>query len=109
MSDNKNLNGSRVEPRSLEAEKAVLGCMLIDKESVAKALEDLDHTFFYDKKNEIIFLAIKELFDSSKVIDSLSLTEALKKKKNLTKVGGAYYITGLSNDAPSTGNVEYYA
>jgi len=109
MSDNKNLNGSRVEPRSLEAEKAVLGCMLIDKESVAKALEDLDHTFFYDKKNEIIFLTIKELFDSSKVIDSLSLTEALKKEKNLTKVGGAYYITGLSNDAPSTGNVEYYA
>ena len=83
--------------------------MLIDKESVAKALEDLDASFFYDKKNEIIFLTMKKLFNANQVIDSLSLSEALKKKKNLKKVGGAYYITGLANDAPSTGNVEYYA
>ena len=49
MDDHKNLK-DKIEPKSLEAEKAVLGCMLIDKESVAKALEDLDASFFYDKK-----------------------------------------------------------
>ena len=64
---------------------------------------------FYKKAHSTIFIAMSELFDNSESIDSITLTEKLKEKKQLEAVGGAYFITGLSSSAPTASNVEYYA
>jgi len=100
---------TRISPNSIEAEEAVLGCMLINSESVPKAIQMLDEKSFYNSANSIIFENMKELFDNNNSIDYVSLSDLLKKKKQLDLVGGAYYVTGLSNNAPSAQNIEYYA
>ena len=100
---------SRLEPQSIEAEKAVLGSMLISKEAVPRAMTFLNKDSFFDKKHQIIYKNIMELFEDNSAIDSISLLDKLKKNKQLEDVGGAYYLTGLSNDAPSHENIEYYA
>ena len=97
------------EPQSIESEKAVLGSMLISKDAVPRAMNILIDNSFYDTKHQIIYKNIMELFEKNEVIDSVSLINNLKKNKELEKVGGAYYLTGLSNEAPSFENVEYYA
>jgi replicative DNA helicase len=68
----------------------------------------LESRSFYNTTNSIIFQNMVELFDDNHKIDYISLTDKLKKNKQLSEIGGAYYITGLSNNAPSAHNVEYY-
>ena len=109
MANNKTDNLGRISPHSTEAEEAVLGCMLISDEAVSKAIHSLDAYSFYKKKHRIIFENIIELFNNKKNIDYISLIDILKNKKLLKDVGGSYYITGLSNEAPSFENIEYYA
>ena len=110
MSDkSQNAKPLRTEPQSVDAEKAVLGSMLISKEAVPRAMNILIENSFYDMKHQMIYQNILELFEKNEVIDSVSLIDNLKKNKQLQKVGGAYYITGLSNEAPSYENIEYYA
>ena len=96
-------------PHSIEAEKAVLGCILIDNNSISEVLEHISHLSFYDKANTIIFETMLELYDKTIPIDSVNLINSLKKNNHLESVGGAYYITGLSQDAPSVSNAEYYS
>ena len=108
MKNNKNTVDGRTFPHSIEAEEGVLGCMLINNESVSKAIQLLDSRSFYNTTNAIIFQNMIELFDDNHKIDYISLTDKLKKNKQLSEIGGAYYITGLSNNAPSAHNVEYY-
>ena len=98
----------RIPPNSLEAEEAVLGCMLINNSSVSKAIDSLHSSSFYNPSNSIIFENIVELFTENLNIDYVGLIDKLKKKKKLSSVGGAYYITGLTTKAPSAENVEYY-
>jgi len=105
----KNKNEGQISPHSLEAEEAVLGCMLINKESVSKVIQDLDSSSFYNSATAIIFENMLELFNLNLDIDYISLTNQLKKNKKLKDAGGAYYITGLSNNAPSSENIEYYS
>ena len=96
-------------PHSLDAEKAVLGCILIDNNSISDVLEHISHLSFYDRANTIIFETMLELYDKTIPIDSVNLINSLKKNNHLESVGGAYYITGLSQDAPSVSNAEYYS
>ena len=105
---NKNI---RLEPQAIEAEKAVLGSMLLSKEAVPRAMTSLTAESFFDSNHKIIFKNIIQLFEdkNNKAIDSVTLIDILKKNNELDTVGGAYYITGLSNDAPSFENIEYYA
>ena len=105
----KNKDIGKVSPHSIESEEAVLGSMLINKEAVSKVIQDLDKSSFYSTANSIIFENMVELFNLNLDIDYISLTNQLKKNKKLKDVGGAYYITGLSNNAPSAENIEYYS
>ena len=99
----------RVPPHSNEAEKAVLGCMLIDPESSVKVFHVLTSKSFYSKVHSEIFIAMAKLFENNNTIDVISVTDQLQKNGMLESIGGAYFLTGLSNDAPSAANVEYYS
>lgn len=99
----------RIPPQSLESEKATIGCCLIEKGVMSKLTSWVQPKEFYNKQNEIIWTALTELNKEKLPIDTVTLIDKLNDKKQLEDAGGAYYITGLSNDAPSTENAEHYA
>ncbi len=82
-------------PSNIEAEKKVLGVMLIDEDKMYYALEKLDDTDFFDKANAIIFAAIKELAEKNVTPDSLTVCDLLESKGKAAIVGGAPYLDSL--------------
>jgi len=99
----------KVPPQNNEAEAAVLGAMLLDREAIAQAREHLEDTAFYSETNKSIFRAIVKLYDSNEAVDIVTLVEELKKNKELDDVGGPAYITDLANSIPTAANIEHYA
>lgn len=105
-----NVNSGDVKPPAVpEIEASVLGAMMIEKEAVPKALEMLAPESFYVKAHRIIFEAMISLFDSDEPIDTVTLYEELKKRGDLEEVGGAVYLSKLSQNIPSAANIEYHA
>ena len=104
----KNNNSIREVPHSIDAERAVLGSILINPKSINISLQKLEPSSFFDVAHQIIYSAMKDLSFESIPIDTVTLTDRFKKDNSLEKIGGAYYITGLSEDAPSSENIEYY-
>jgi replicative DNA helicase len=98
----------RLPPYSQEAEIAVLGAMLIDKDVISIVLDSLTKEDFYIDANAIIFDVVREMYLNNMVVDFVTLTEQLKKKKLLERIGGAGYITSLVDLVTSSANVEYY-
>ena len=99
----------RKQPFSEEAEMAVLGSILIDIDAANKSMQFLNSNDFYDKKHQLIYGGLVELYNKNSNIDYVAIIEKLKKSKTLEDAGGTYYITGLTNSAPSSQNIEYYA
>ena len=106
VQDNKSLN---VQPHSEEAELAVLGSMLSSKEAVSKSIQWLKPEHFYKDAHNKIFSAMRILFDKAEPIDTLSVSEYLKKNNELEIVGGIYFLTGLVEMVPTAAHVEKYA
>ena len=104
--NNKILN---VQPHSDEAEQAVLGSMLSNKDAVNKVFEKkLDAGHFYKNAHSLIFKAMAKLDKDNEPIDTVSVVEVLTKSKELDKVGGAYYISGLIEVVPTTAHIQRY-
>lgn len=99
---------AKVPPHNEEAEKSVLGAILLDKEAINIASEILKPEDFYNNIHEIIFDAMITLFDARSPIDVVTLTTILKKKKK-DKVVDMSYITNLVNTVPTAANVGYYS
>ena len=99
----------KVPPQSLEAESAVLGAMLSSREAVSKSIQWLKPDHFYKTGYQKIFSAMVKLFNDNEQIDTISVSDLLKKQKVLESVGGAYFLTGLVESIPTTANVESYA
>lgn len=99
-------------PNNIEAEKAVLGAMLLTN-TKSNVIDDINTIlkadYFYRPKHREIYKAMLELFKVNKPIDNLTLIESLNAQKQLEEVGGIAYITELSNCVPSAENVKYYA
>ncbi|MBK6914829.1 MAG: replicative DNA helicase [Ignavibacteriales bacterium] len=83
--------------------------MLIEKEAVPKALELLTPSSFYLKAHRLIFEAMVSLFESSEPIDTVTLYEELKKREQIEDVGGAVYLSKLSQNISSAANIEFHA
>lgn len=96
----------KLQPQNLEAEKAVIGAILIDKDAIIRVAEFLKPEFFYDEKHKLIYETMLQLFDNREPIDIVTVPDRLKKNKALKQVGGVSYITDLLNQTPSAGNVE---
>jgi len=106
--DNQNTT-LKAPPQSLEAEAAVLGAMLSSREAVSKSIQWLKPDHFYKTGHQKIFSAMVKLFNDNEQIDTISVSDLLKKQKVLESVGGAYFLTGLVESIPTTANVESYA
>ncbi len=99
----------KVPPQNTEAEMAVLGSILLDEEAISDVVELLDENSFYKDSHRKIFAAILCLYNESKPVDLITLTEQLRRDGNLEGVGGASYITELVNVVPTSGAVLHHA
>ena len=99
----------RVPPQNIEAEQSVLGAMLIKKEAITQAQELLRPNDFYREAHRIVFETMLELAGDNEAVDLVTLTEALRKKEMLEKVGGISFITALANYVPTAANIVYHA
>jgi len=102
-------NIDKIPPQSIDAEMAVLGSMLLDREVISNAVEMLDGSYFYKESHRKIYNSIVKLFDENKGIDIVTLIEELKKAGSLDEVGGPAYITMLSSSVPTAANFVHYA
>ena len=99
----------RVPPQALDLEEAVLGAIMLEKDAVIAVLDILKPESFYKEANQKIFRAIIDLSMNQKPIDILTITEDLKKRNQLSEVGGALYITQLTSRVASAAHLEYHA
>lgn len=100
----------KVSPQNLEAERAVLGSMLIEEEAIAKVINYIrDKEDFYSDIHQEIFEVIIEIYNKNKNVDFVIVAEKLKVKNRLKEIGGATYLNSLINSVATTANVEYYA
>ena len=92
----------------MEAEKSVLGSMLISRSAVEQAVEVLTAQDFYLPKHQDIFAAMAAIYAGGGAVDSVTLLAALQQAGTLDALGGAPYITELSLFVPSAANVSHY-
>lgn len=96
-------------PHSLEAERAVLGALLLDNALFDQAAEILRPDDFYPDNHRRIYSRMESLYASARAVDLLTLKEELQKDGELETVGGVAYIASLVDGVPRTSNVEHYA
>ncbi|MCB9246257.1 MAG: replicative DNA helicase [Flavobacteriales bacterium] len=99
----------RKPPQALELEHAVLGAMLLEKDAPQRVLDVIIKQVFYHDANQVIFEHIEKLFQKGEPVDILTVTESLRQSGELEQVGGAYYITQLTNRVASSANIEFHA
>ena len=96
-------------PNELEAEKAVLGGIFLDQETLIYVIDMLTPGDFYDSKHKIIYKAMIEVSQNNKTVDPTTVLSYLDSKNQLDQAGGAVYITSLAEHVYSTDNIETYA
>jgi len=100
---------AKLPPSDVEAERSVLAAILIDPDAIVKVAEFLEPESFYQPQNQVIFEAMRDLYEKREPIDVVTLTSQLKKKKELTRAGGATELIELSNILSTAANVVNYA
>ena len=98
----------KIPPHDIEAEQAILGCMLTDKDSVISAIEVLKEDAFYREDNKAIYSAILGLYAKSEPIDIITVKAELVENGSFERVGGLEYLASLPERVPTTANVEKY-
>lgn len=96
-------------PQALEAEMAVLGSMLIEREAAEKALDALHENDFYLDAHKRVFKAVFALFNAGQAVDLVTVSEELRKKGDLDAVGGGAFLTELIGKVTTAAHVEHYA
>ncbi|HAM38344.1 MAG TPA: replicative DNA helicase [Elusimicrobia bacterium] len=99
-----------IAPNNIEAERAVLGSMLIEKEAIEIAMDTLSENDFYLTAHKIIFREIIDTYDRNKGdVDIILINDHLKSNAEITRLGGSVYLTSLVDTVITASNVEYYA
>jgi len=98
----------RNPPQNISAEQAALGSMLLQEDAILRGVDILRPEDFYKKAHQNIFKSILELFEKSRGIDLVTLTEELNRKNLLEDIGGITYLTNLINSVPTAANIEHY-
>ena len=95
-------------PQNIEAERGVLGSIVIDPEAIVQVADFLTAEDFYRDAHRTIYTVIVQLYEQREAADFITICDELERRNKLEDVGGASYITSLINQVPTSGNVEYY-
>ncbi len=109
-----NNNSSKLEleklpPQAIEAEKSILGCLMLDKNTIMRVADFLTPKDFYRKIHREIYEAMVDIFERGEPIDLLSASTRLKEKGLLEDIGGTGYLTELINSVPTASHAMSYA
>lgn len=99
----------KLPPQAVELEEAVLGALMLEKDALSQIIDLLKPEHFYKEAHHRIYKAICSLFQQANPVDILTVTQELRKTGELEIIGGAYYISQLTNRVASSANVEYHA
>ncbi len=100
----------RIPPHNLEAEQSVLGGILFDNSALPRAIESLKTgEEFYKPAHKTIYAAYLDLFNKSEPIDLMTVSERLRKNKQIDEIGGLDYLASLMETFPTSANVEIHA
>ncbi|MBI4029182.1 MAG: replicative DNA helicase [Candidatus Blackburnbacteria bacterium] len=99
----------RIPPHSADAEVSVLGALLLDKNAIVNVAEFLEPSHFYDDRHSLVYKVMVDLYEARSPIDVLTVSDGLKHKKVLDKIGGTTYLADLVNKVPTAAHVEHYA
>ncbi|HHU47059.1 MAG TPA: replicative DNA helicase [Bacteroidales bacterium] len=98
----------KLTPQAVDFEEAILGALMIDKDAIA-FIDFITDKMFYKEQHQLIFRVITDLFQNSHPIDLLTVTESLRKNKQLDFIGGPSYLASLTHRVASSANIEYHA
>lgn len=99
----------RVPPHDTEAERSVLGAMLIDERALALGLDALGDQAFYTPAHRLVFRAMRVLFERKEPCDIVTIASHLQTQNEIEKACGAAYLAGLASAVPTAANAEHYA
>jgi replicative DNA helicase len=99
----------KLPPQNIEAEQSILGGVLIENDALNTVIEFLEDGDFYREAHQKIFKSMIALSEKNEPLDLITLTNELKKKKELEDIGGASYLAGLVESVPTAANIAYYA
>ena len=99
----------KIPPQALDLEEAVLGAIMLEKNAALEILDILTAESFYSPAHQKIFAAVADLSKTYQPIDILTVTEELRKNKELDEVGGAYYVSKLTSKVGSAAHIEHHA
>lgn len=99
----------KLPPQNIEAEKSLLGSLMLDKNAIIKVADFLQPKDFYKGIHQEIYSAMQNLFEKTEPIDLLSVSARLKEKGKLKEIGGSAYLTELINAVPTAAHVLSYA
>ncbi len=98
----------KVPPHSQTAEQSVIGALLLDRDAVIAVVEFLKPEHFYEERHQKIFEIVLDLYQEREPVDIVTVTEKLKKSKDLKIIGGAEYLSSLVNMVPTSAHAEHY-
>lgn len=107
--DTSQIDIALMPPQAIELEEAILGALMLERDNVATVLTMLKSDAFYLMAHTVIYKAIQTLYKESYPIDIMTVTQQLIKTKELDLIGGAWYITQLTNKVASSANTEFHA
>jgi replicative DNA helicase len=103
------VNTSRIPPQSIDAERALLGSIMLKPDGIHEVTDIVSADSFYVEKHRAIFRAMVELVTAGSPIDLLSTSNRLKETNELERVGGGSYLGELVASVPTSANLKYYA
>lgn len=103
------MNGTRIPPQNIEAERALLGSILLKPDGIHEVTDLLSADSFYVERHRVIFRSMLDLANSGSPIDLLSTANRLKELSDLERAGGNAYLAELVSVVPTSANLKYYA
>jgi len=105
----KEISNIKIPPQDIEAEKSLLGSLMLDKEAITKIADILRREDLYKTSHQHIYQVVEDLFTAGEPIDLISVASKLKERNQLENIGGTTYLTELINTVPTASHVLTYA
>ncbi len=109
MPDNNNDHLNHLPPHNLDAERSILGTILLDPDTIPDIISAIPSPdYFYSETHRVIYQTVIDLFEADKPVDIVTIKEEFRKRRKLKEIGGAVYLTDLVESVPTTKNIKRY-